>query len=70
MLEYKADDVKSLIRRAQAYEACERYKLALQVRRVAEEGRGGLMCKNWKDPSSSCLTTDNHLAYRLYVYTI
>jgi len=35
ILEYKPDDVKSLVRRAQAYEACERYKLALQdVRQV------------------------------------
>jgi stress-induced-phosphoprotein 1 len=39
ILEYKPDDVKSLIRRAQAYEACERYKLALQdVRQVIAFG--------------------------------
>lgn len=30
VLEHKPDDVKSLIRRAQAFEACERYKFALQ----------------------------------------
>eukprot|EP00605_Chrysophyceae_sp_TOSAG23-4_P000885 GSChrysophyteH1.ASY1.ANO1.976.1 assembled CDS len=29
VLEYKPDDIKSLMRRAQAFEACERYKLAL-----------------------------------------
>lgn len=35
VLEHKPDDVKSLMRRAQAYEACERYKLAQQdVRQV------------------------------------
>lgn len=39
ILEYKPDDVKSLVRRAQAYEACERYKLALQdVRQVIAYG--------------------------------
>jgi stress-induced-phosphoprotein 1 len=39
ILEYKPDDIKSLIRRAQAYEACERYKLALQdVRQVIAFG--------------------------------
>ena len=39
ILEYKPDDVKSLVRRAQAYEACERYKLALQdVRQVLAYG--------------------------------
>jgi stress-induced-phosphoprotein 1 len=39
VLEYKPDDVKSLIRRAQAYEACERYKSALQdVRQVLAYG--------------------------------
>ncbi len=30
VLEHKPDDVKSLMRRAQAFEACERYKSALQ----------------------------------------
>lgn len=30
VLEHKPDDVKALVRRAQAYEACERYKSALQ----------------------------------------
>lgn len=29
VLEHKPDDIKSLMRRAQAFEACERYKLAL-----------------------------------------
>jgi len=39
VLEYKPDDVKSLMRRAQAYEACERYKSALQdVRQVLAYG--------------------------------
>jgi len=39
VLEHKPDDVKSLIRRAQAYEACERYKSALQdVRQVLAFG--------------------------------
>ena len=39
MLEYKPDDVKALVRRAQAYEACERYKSALQdVRQVLAFG--------------------------------
>ena len=39
ILEYKPDDIKSLVRRAQAYEACERYKLALQdVRQVLAYG--------------------------------
>jgi arylsulfatase A-like enzyme len=38
-IEAKPDDIKSLIRRAQAYEACERYKLALQdVRQVIAFG--------------------------------
>ena len=33
------DDVKALIRRAQAFEACERYKFALQdVRQVLSYG--------------------------------
>jgi stress-induced-phosphoprotein 1 len=30
VLEYRENDVKALIRRAQAFEACERYKFALQ----------------------------------------
>ena len=35
VLEHKPDDVKALMRRAQAYEACERYKSALQdIRQV------------------------------------
>lgn len=39
VLEYKPDDVKSLIRRAQAYEACERFKLSMQdVRQVLAYG--------------------------------
>lgn len=39
VLEYKPDDVKALMRRAQAYEACERYKSALQdVRQVLSYG--------------------------------
>lgn len=39
VLEYKPDDVKALMRRAQAYEACERYKSALQdVRQVLAYG--------------------------------
>lgn len=39
VLEYKPDDVKSLMRRAQAYEACERYKSAVQdVRQVLSYG--------------------------------
>lgn len=39
VLEYKPDDIKSLMRRAQAYEACERYKSALQdVRQVLAYG--------------------------------
>jgi stress-induced-phosphoprotein 1 len=39
VLEYKPDDVKALIRRAQAYEACERYKSSLQdVRQVLAYG--------------------------------
>lgn len=39
VLEHKPDDVKSLIRRAQAFEACERYKSALQdVRQVIAYG--------------------------------
>lgn len=39
VLEHKPDDVKSLIRRAQASEACERYKSALQdVRTVLSFG--------------------------------
>lgn len=39
VLEHKPDDVKSLIRRAQASEACERYKSALQdVRQVLAFG--------------------------------
>lgn len=40
VLEYKPDDVKALIRRAQAFEACERYKSALQdVRTVLQFGQ-------------------------------
>jgi len=40
VLEYKPDDVKALMRRAQAYEACERYKSALQdVRQVLGYGQ-------------------------------
>jgi stress-induced-phosphoprotein 1 len=39
VLEYKPDDIKSLMRRAQAYEAVERYKSALQdVRQVLAYG--------------------------------
>jgi stress-induced-phosphoprotein 1 len=39
VLEYKENDVKSLVRRAQAFEACERYKSALQdVRQVLAMG--------------------------------
>lgn len=39
VLEYKPDDIKALVRRAQAYEACERYKSALQdVRQVLAYG--------------------------------
>ena len=39
VLEYKEDDVKALIRRAQAFEACERYKFAMQdVRQVLSYG--------------------------------
>jgi len=39
VLEHKPDDVKSLMRRAQAFEACERYKSALQdVRTVLAFG--------------------------------
>jgi len=39
VLEHKPDDVKSLVRRAQAYEACERYKSAMQdVRQVLTYG--------------------------------
>lgn len=39
VLEVNPDDVKSLMRRAQAYEACERYKSALQdVRQVLSYG--------------------------------
>jgi stress-induced-phosphoprotein 1 len=40
VLEVKEDDVKALMRRAQAYEACERYKSALQdVRQVLAYGQ-------------------------------
>lgn len=39
VLEYRDDDVKALVRRAQAFEACERYKFALQdVRQVLGYG--------------------------------
>lgn len=39
VLEYRPDDIKSLMRRAQASEACERYKSALQdVRQVLAYG--------------------------------
>lgn len=39
VLQHKPDDVKALMRRAQAYEACERYKSALQdVRQVIQYG--------------------------------
>jgi len=39
VLEYKPDDIKALIRRAQAFEACEKYKSALQdVRQVLAYG--------------------------------
>ncbi len=39
VLEHKPDDVKSLCRRAQALEACERYKSAMQdVRQVLAMG--------------------------------
>ena len=40
VLEHRPDDVKALIRRAQAFEACERYKSALQdVRQVLAYGQ-------------------------------
>jgi stress-induced-phosphoprotein 1 len=40
VLEYKPDDIKSLVRRAQAYEECERYKSAMQdVRQVLSYGQ-------------------------------
>jgi stress-induced-phosphoprotein 1 len=40
VLEFKPDDVKALVRRAQAYEACERYRSALQdVRQVLAYGQ-------------------------------
>ena len=39
VLEYKENDVKALVRRAQAFEACERYKSSLQdVRQVLALG--------------------------------
>lgn len=39
VLEYRPDDIKALVRRAQAYEACERYKSSLQdVRQVLSYG--------------------------------
>ncbi len=39
MLQHKPDDVKALMRRAQAFEAVERYKSALQdVRQVLAYG--------------------------------
>jgi len=39
VLEYKPDDIKALMRRAQAYEACERYKSSMQdVRQVLSFG--------------------------------
>lgn len=39
VLEHRPSDIKSLVRRAQAFEACERYKLALQdVRQVISCG--------------------------------
>jgi stress-induced-phosphoprotein 1 len=39
VLEARPDDVKALVRRAQAYEACERYKSAMQdVRQVLSYG--------------------------------
>ena len=39
VLVHKPDDVKALVRRAQAFEACERYKSALQdVRQVLAFG--------------------------------
>jgi stress-induced-phosphoprotein 1 len=39
VLEYRSDDVKALVRRAQAFEACERYKSSLQdVRQVLSLG--------------------------------
>jgi len=39
VLEFKPEDIKSLMRRAQAFEACERYKLALaDVRQVISYG--------------------------------
>lgn len=39
VLEIKPDDIKALVRRAQAYEACERYKSSLQdVRQVLSYG--------------------------------
>lgn len=42
VLEHKPDDVKALIRRAQAYEAIEKYKSALQdVRDVLKNGEAG-----------------------------
>jgi len=40
VLEYRPDDVKALVRRAQALEACERYKSAMQdVRQVLAYGQ-------------------------------
>lgn len=42
VLEYKPEDVKALVRRAQAFEACERYKSAMQdVRQVLSFGVEG-----------------------------
>lgn len=39
MLEHRPDDIKALMRRAQAFEACERYKSALaDVRQVLAYG--------------------------------
>ena len=39
VLEHKPEDIKALVRRAQAFEACERYKSALQdVRTVIALG--------------------------------
>jgi len=48
VLEHKPDDVKSLMRRAQAFEACERYKSALEdVRKVLSFGLEGAGKQNY-----------------------
>jgi stress-induced-phosphoprotein 1 len=48
VLEHKPEDVKSLMRRAQAFEACERYKLALKdVRQVLGYGLDAIGKQNF-----------------------